>query len=342
MASVTFSGTFGGLNAYDGLTNTAAGSAIPSGAVLKSVKYTLTIRAAAYSSSEDYVLAEFAVGGSGGSPKASTKTVAMSGTEYTFSGSMNFSASDASKFTSSSITVFARAYSTHSATTYLREFSITVEYDEYSKCGAPTACKLSGTLATSNVTLSWSGAKAGTGNAITGYQVQRAESSDGSTWGSWATLKTVSTTATSGSLSVAPPTTPGNYYKFRVRTQGAAGSSYYSGYKESTNTLRRDHAPLEGFTDTTITAEATPVKALHMQELQDRVNTLRTFYGLTAYGFTQIVAGQTSLAGWSAHVLEIRTAIDGIGKDHDAWLTLEENRPRADIVQQLRDVVLSI
>ena len=85
---------------------------------------------------------------------------------------------------------------------------------------------------------------------------------------------------------LAPPETAGNYYQFRVRTRGSAGSSYYSGWKTSTNTLRKGHEALEGFSDSPLTAGMT-VKALHMEELQDRVNTLRGFYGLSAYAFTK-------------------------------------------------------
>ena len=134
----------------------------------------------------------------------------------------------------------------------------------YTACGAPTACSVSSTLATGNVTLSWSGATAGTANTISSYEIQRAESSDGSTWGSWSALTTVTTTATSGSVSVAPPTTAGNYYKFRVRTRGSAGASYYSGWKESTNTLRRNWtacgAPTSCAVDSTLSLVATTLR----------------------------------------------------------------------------------
>lgn len=202
------------------------------------------------------------------------------------------------------------------------------------------ACSVNDTLSTGNVTLSWSGATAGTANAITGYEVQRCESSNGSTWGSWAAL----TTTTATSLSVAPPATPGNYYKYRVRTLGAAGSAYYSGWKESTNTLRRDHAALAGFTDPTLTAGVSPVKALHMTELHARVNTLRTFYGLSAYAFSPIDA--RGIAGWTDHVNEIRAAIEGVctssGKTHEAWISFSVNCPRADVISQLRAVVLAL
>jgi hypothetical protein len=109
--------------------------------------------------------------------------------------------------------------------------------------GAPTSCSLSSTLAEGNVSLSWSGAKAGTNNAISFYEIQYSDSTDNSTWGSWTALTTVTTSATSGSLSVAPPVTRGNFRRFRIRTCGTAGSSYYSSWKVSTNSVRKNTLP---------------------------------------------------------------------------------------------------
>jgi hypothetical protein len=109
--------------------------------------------------------------------------------------------------------------------------------------GAPTSCAVSSNLAEGNVTLSWSGAKAGTNNAITSYEIQYSDSTDNSTWGGWTALTTVSSSATSGSLSVAPPTTRGNFRRFRIRTRGAAGSDYFSGWKISTNSVRKNTLP---------------------------------------------------------------------------------------------------
>lgn len=56
-------------------------------------------------------------------------------------------------------------------------------------------------------------------------------------------LTTVSTSAASGSVATSPPSTRGNYRRFQVRTRGAAGASYYSGWKISTNSVRRNTAP---------------------------------------------------------------------------------------------------
>lgn len=109
--------------------------------------------------------------------------------------------------------------------------------------GAPTSCSVSSTLAEGNVTLSWSGAKAGTNNAISSYEIQYSDSTNNSTWGSFIALTTVTSSATSGSLSVAPPATRGNFRRFRIRTRGAAGSDYYSEWKISANSVRKNTLP---------------------------------------------------------------------------------------------------
>jgi hypothetical protein len=116
-------------------------------------------------------------------------------------------------------------------------------YCDVTACGAPTVCSVSAALAEGNVTLSWSGASDGAGNAITSYEIQYRDSSDNSSWGDWTALMTVNTTSTSNSVSVSPPVTRGNYRQFRVRTQGAAGESYYSDWTVSSNTVRKNTLP---------------------------------------------------------------------------------------------------
>jgi len=110
-------------------------------------------------------------------------------------------------------------------------------------CGAPTSCSVSPVLAEGGVILSWSGASGGISNTISSYEIQYSESTDNFTWGAWMPLTTVSTTATSGSVATSPPSTRGNYRRFQVRTRGTAGASYYSGWKVSTNSVRRNTAP---------------------------------------------------------------------------------------------------
>ena len=109
-----------------------------------------------------------------------------------------------------------------------------------SDCSAPTSISVSKTTGNpgSKVTLSWSGAKAGTANSITGYDIQKREY-DGKAWGSWtsASPSSVSSTSTSSSASVTISSIPGNLTQFRVRTKGSAGSSYYSGWSSASSSV---------------------------------------------------------------------------------------------------------
>lgn len=228
----------------------------------------------------------------------------------------------------------------HTTTATVSEIYLRIDYTGgYTECSAPTTVTLEKSMSMGDpVELAWSGAAPGTGNAITGYQVQRCLSADGLTWGAWEDLAK----PTASPLAVEPPEEPGHLYKFRIRTLGAAGSDFYSGYKECATTLRRDHEPLEGFTDDPLQPGITPIKALHMAELQDRVSTLRSFYGLTAYTFTPAIAGETRLAMWLVQVEELRAALDEISTEHEAWIDVPVNCPRADVMQKLRAVVLSL
>ncbi len=120
---------------------------------------------------------------------------------------------------------------------------LVVNYTTPTACGAPTSCSVSPTIAESSATLSWGGATSGKANSIVGYDIDYCESSDGSSWGSWITLASVTSTLAYGSRTVNPHSTRGYYRKYRVRTKGSLGSSYYSGYKESTNTLKKNEVP---------------------------------------------------------------------------------------------------
>lgn len=88
---------------------------------------------------------------------------------------------------------------------------------------APTAVTLSATNASPNadVELSWSGATAGTNNAITGYEVYRASSVNGE----YSLLKTITTDATSGKTTVAAPGTNLSVYVYRIKTLGTLDGS---------------------------------------------------------------------------------------------------------------------
>lgn len=120
--------------------------------------------------------------------------------------------------------------------------SIVTTVGNITACGAPSYAALNASLAETDPTLSWSGAAAGVQNSISAYEIEYAESADNSSWGSWIALKTVSNGATSGSTTVTISGTRGYYRKYRIRTQGSAGATYYSGWTE-TGSCKRNSAP---------------------------------------------------------------------------------------------------
>ena len=207
----------------------------------------------------------------------------------------------------------------------------------YTACGAPTSPKVSSTVSRGAVTLSWGAGSAGTNNSVTGYDVQRRLSSDGSSWGSWEDVTGSPVTGTS--LIVSPPDTVGSYYQYRVRTRGSAGSGYYSGWVTSTNTLRRKWDAFGAWTDATLTAGVTPIRAVHLTQIQERIAVIRSFYGLSAYSFTVVTARKTKIAKWAALIGELRSAIDGITTNHEDWNTLEAGKPKIAHITQLRSII---
>ena len=325
---------------------------------------------------------------------------------------------------------------------------LVVEYElPYSDCTPPSTASVSPAVSEGDATVTFSGAVGGTSNAITGYEVQYAESADGITWGSWTALKVVSSSSGIGTFGVAPSSTRGNYRKYQMRTRGAAGSDYYSTWKAVSGTVRRNSAPaappIEGlgtggtvyntqprilatvgadvdsqaqtitapgyspstegalaigskivmrrdaaisapgeeaveatatdaqgvaspaasktfnyaapsWTDGTLTAGTTKIKAAHMNELRTAINNVRAYYGLAAISWAEtITAGSTGLGGWKDHVLELRAAIDAIvtlvngwdtaSSTHNipaiSWLAIPTNAPSKAVMDQLRAII---
>lgn len=155
--------------------------------------------------------------------------------------------------------------------------AVTVDYSVPTKCGAPSTASVSPALAESAPTLSAAGAKSGSFNAIIGYEIQYAESEDGSVYGEWTALKTVNTTGSSVSTSVGLPSQRGYYRKYRIRTMGAMGAELYSNWKE-TNAIRRNRQPSA---PTTLTASpevyVSGLIALAYSGAEDPDNNLSTY-----------------------------------------------------------------
>lgn len=117
-----------------------------------------------------------------------------------------------------------------------RTFSFTVYVPGVTyACEAPTDISVSPYYVNpgGNVTVSWSGAGSGQNNSISSYYLQWGYSDGG-----WDYSTTVYTSSTSGSKSISVPSGEGKYLDFRVKTQGSAGSGYYSGFYREDDLVR--------------------------------------------------------------------------------------------------------
>lgn len=253
MPSTVYNGSFGVNAGGRGLTATATGSALPEGARILSVSYTLKMSAEMSSSKYRWVVHNFAVGGEGGSPYADYETFTMSSHQQTISGGMNFDQDDVEQFRSSNINVYAKAYTNYEdVTSYMGDFSITVEYEDRTGCGAPTKVTADPKSAApgNKVTLSWNGAEAGKNNAITGYQIYRATHPEDE----FSYVTTVGSSKTYGSAQVDAPATNGAAYYYKVRTLGSSGnynSELSTAYATVTCAYSQVGAPAEVGVDVT-------------------------------------------------------------------------------------------
>lgn len=115
----------------------------------------------------------------------------------------------------------------------------------YTSCGAPTSVSVGTSIQKpgGTVTLSWSGATAGTNNAIKGYKIYytSAASSTAPTTSSTC-IDLSSNTSTSYSFSVPSNATRGNYYTFKVLTIGTV-SGYNSSISSTSANFRVNSLP---------------------------------------------------------------------------------------------------
>lgn len=115
---------------------------------------------------------------------------------------------------------------------YFSDLSLKVTYTlPYTACTAPTSVTAASTNVAPGATVrvSWSGAKAGTNNAISSYTVYR--SSDNSTWSK------LKSGVTSAYLDVTAPTSNGSTYYYKVATIGTV-SGYDSAKSSATATVK--------------------------------------------------------------------------------------------------------
>lgn len=187
----TWSGNFGGdaagANGKDTTLTLSSGRALTSSDQIKNITFTLRITCSRYSSSKTWDLHWFAVDSSTGSPYATPTSTAMSAAEHTFSGKMKFDASDTWKFFYDEITVYAKANTTHNYTSFMREATITVEYETASLTvpGAPiiTQHETNGTFSAN-----WDASTGSNGSGEVNYVLYR----DSSVWVSAASTNSLS------------------------------------------------------------------------------------------------------------------------------------------------------
>lgn len=201
--------------------------------------------------------------------------------------------------------------------------------------GAPTWAVVSKCIsAGENVSLSWGAGSDGTNNAVSAYKITYSDSIDGSSWSPEAVLASVGVDVLT--YSVAPPEAGyRRYFVVSVGTVSGSDSGAVIADKDICNIGDFE------FTDSVLTSGETRVKAVHMTELQDIAKIVCACFKGATPNLSDIVAGQTSLAGWSDHVGEVREALDGVGVTHADWIEIAENKPSAAVIQQLREVLLA-
>ena len=120
----------------------------------------------------------------------------------------------------------------------------------YTACGAPSNLKSDNTNPTigQTITLTWTAGTAGTNNSVTGYELYYS-TNQGSTY------NLISSSITGTSYSYTVPRTPGDI-RFRIRTKGSAGTSYYSSYNYSSSyqtiTIKQANPPTAGTVTATL------------------------------------------------------------------------------------------
>src|SRR5437867_1181018 len=93
------------------------------------------------------------------------------------------------------------------------------------------------------------------------------------------------------------------------------------------------------FTDATLTAQGTPIKAVHITDLRSAINTLRTRNGLSAFAYTDatLTPGTTVVKG--IHLTELGTALREMGPYTDPAIVVRQTVITATHLNELRKAV---
>lgn len=159
---------------------------------------------------------------------------------------------------------------------------VVITYTSTTACTAPTSVSVSNSTPdiSSSVTLSWSGASAGTNNAITGYKIYRSTTSGGTYTELTANTRDVTTSESSGSFSVTSPDTYGNSYYYKVKTIGSV-----SGYDSDLSTA------YDGITSTVTIACAAPTSIFPSTETPEPNSAVTITWNAGAAGDNNSITG---------------------------------------------------
>lgn len=132
-------------------------------------------------------------------------------------------------------------------------------YGTTTKTTAPTSIT-GASIAEGTVSLSYSGAAPGTDNTITGYVVQYADwPVGGNAWGAWQALTEFTSTSGSGTFTAAVNPQRGAWRRYRMRTKGSAGASWYSDWSNPSNDIRTNRTPvIQSISASGVTYSKTP------------------------------------------------------------------------------------
>lgn len=187
-------------------------------------------------------------------------------------------------------------------------YSNVIRRKPYTQCTAPTTFTVSPNNFESIVKFSWSGASGGTNNAVSSYYIEYSTSANGVIWSSWTTLQTVATTKTSYSLEIdiSSKVGRGDYVKFQIRTQGSAGSSYYSGFKSSSSLRRNPYSACTAPKSVTVKSEKDINNIEHTDIFKNTITlswsgaTKGENNAITGYDIDYCISeNQTSWSDWS-------------------------------------------
>lgn len=146
---------------------------------------------------------------------------------YQNSATARFSPFYMPKSSAGSYEEYEYSSSTSNVITLEKRFDITANT-------APTTLTVSPSVFTESISISFSGATAGSGNTISDYSIYARTSTDGSSYTSWTNIVTISGT----SYTYTPNISGGYYIQVKVKANSGVDSNYSSGFSEVKSAMK--------------------------------------------------------------------------------------------------------